>query len=472
LTGDFNNEVAGIAGQYAIDEPGKEFAGLSLRGLPYILVDSECDPRTADVVEWYRGAKIRAMIAVPLHKTGCFVAGMAVHQTVPRQWRSEEVELVHQVASRSWEAIERARMAEELRDSEGRFRQLANAVPAFAWITLPNGQLTYMNERWYDYTGLSADGSLGFAWRNTLHPEDRERVLAVWREATEREIQYAVECRYLGADGLYRWFMARALPVRDAAGRVSQWFGTSTDIHEAKRAEEALRKANSDLEQFAYSASHDLKEPLRMLSVYSQILQRKYKDKLDKEAEEYLTYLTQAAKRMDMLVQDLLGYTQAVKFGDDEITPVATNEILSRVFSNLKEAIRESGANITVGKLPPALFAKDAHLVQLFQNIIGNAIKYRGDMPLTVTISAESSGDTWKVCVHDNGIGIDPKYAKQVFGIFKRLHTAEKYPGTGIGLAICEKIVHQYGGRIWVESEGEGRGSTFCFTLPGGKDIE
>ena len=208
-----------------------------------------------------------------------------------------------------------------------------------------------------------------------------------------------------------------------------------------------------------------------MVSVYSQIVQRRYQSKLDKEADQYLTFMIEGAKRMDMLVHDLLGYTQAAAIGHDDITPVNTNAILLVVLSNLQNSIRESGAAINVGWLPETLLIKDVHLVQLFQNIIGNAIKYRGEAPPVIDVRAENNGDMWKVSIDDNGIGIDPRYAHQIFGIFKRLHTAQKYAGTGIGLAICEKIIHRYGGRIWVESEGEGKGATFCFTLPRGKHL-
>ncbi|HYO83793.1 MAG TPA: ATP-binding protein, partial [Bryobacteraceae bacterium] len=265
----------------------------------------------------------------------------------------------------------------------------------------------------------------------------------------------------------YRWFMARALPVRDDSGRIIRWFGTSTDIHDSKRTEEALRKANADLEQFTYSASHDLKEPLRMVGVYSEIVQRRYGPRLDDDAREYLSYMVQGARRMDMLVRDLLAYTQVVSVTEEQIRPASTNSVLQQVLANLMGAIQESGASITVGRLPATVAVDEVHLLQLLQNLIGNAIKYRAELPPVIDIAAEYDGAMWKVCVHDNGIGIAPEYREQVFGIFKRLHTAEKYPGTGIGLAICQKIVHRYGGHIWVESEGEGKGSRFYFTIPG-----
>ena len=235
-----------------------------------------------------------------------------------------------------------------------------------------------------------------------------------------------------------------------------------------KKANEELRKANEDLNQFAYSASHDLQEPLRILSVYSQLLERDYSQQLNGTAREYLGFLVEGSRRMQMLLRDLLAYIQATGASRENVTTVDTNAVVKRVVENLKKRISESQAEI-VSEALPELRMEEVHLVQLLQNLIGNAIKYRGDAPPRIEISAERAGDDWLFRVKDNGIGIPPRYHSQVFGIFKRLHTREQYPGTGIGLAICQKIVERYGGRIWVES-AEGSGSTFLFKLPACRD--
>lgn len=246
---------------------------------------------------------------------------------------------------------------------------------------------------------------------------------------------------------------------------------------ESKRAQEALaqsneelRQANADLEQFAYSASHDLKEPLRMVAIYSQILQRKYGPGLDESAMEYLDKVLTGAKRMDTLVQDLLAYAKSsAPLDSQEAVPTIDAEaVFEQAVSNLSRSIEESGAAIEKGSLP-TLRVMEVHLLQLFQNLIENAIKYRGDKPPRIKVEAARERNQWRICVHDNGIGIAPQYRDQVFGIFKRLHTSDRYSGTGIGLAICQRLVNRYGGRIWVDSAGEGQGSTFCFTLPGGE---
>ena len=227
-----------------------------------------------------------------------------------------------------------------------------------------------------------------------------------------------------------------------------------------------LKRANEALEQFAFSASHDLKEPLRTISVYSQMLQRKYRGKLDAEADRYLGYAVEGAKRMEMLVGDLLAYTQSVTATDAEATPVSTGAVLKMALDNLRANIQATGASIEIDAMP-MLLMQEVHLLQLFQNIIGNAIKYHGEAAPVIRVSAEAGQGLWRFCVRDNGIGIEPAYREQVFGVFKRLHSNEDYQGTGIGLAICQRIVERYGGRIWVESEGAGRGSAFYFTLPG-----
>jgi PAS domain S-box-containing protein len=237
-----------------------------------------------------------------------------------------------------------------------------------------------------------------------------------------------------------------------------------------ERSNAELRRANEDLEQFAYSASHDLQEPLRMVAIYSQLLQTRYASRLDGAAQEYLGYAVAGAKRMELLVKDLLSYTQAVTIRDEDVTPVDASIVLKGALENLQSAVNETGARIECSAMP-ILFVQEIHLLQLFHNLIGNAIKYHGEARPVIKISAERQNNVWRLCVRDNGIGINPEYAELVFGIFKRLHNSAEYQGTGIGLAICQRIVERYGGRIWVESE-EGRGAAFFFTLPGGEHTE
>jgi light-regulated signal transduction histidine kinase (bacteriophytochrome) len=258
--------------------------------------------------------------------------------------------------------------------------------------------------------------------------------------------------------------VSRALPVRDGRGRIVKWFGTCTDIDEQKRVQDELRRINQDLEQFAYSASHDLQEPVRSVKVFSELLAKRYGDELDDEALKFMGFVNSGATRMETLVRDLLAYTR-VTSSDQPVKTTDATEAFESALSNLAVAISEAGANVTAEPLP-RLPVHATHLQQLFQNLIGNAIKYRSpERPPRVHIAAERQDGFWLFTVNDNGIGIDPRYKETIFGLFKRLHTRDEYSGTGIGLALCQRIVNRYHGRIWVESE-PGQGSAFRFTLP------
>ena len=237
---------------------------------------------------------------------------------------------------------------------------------------------------------------------------------------------------------------------------------TSADALARSNAE--LQRANDDLNQFAFSASHDLQEPLRMIATYCQLLERRYASAFDEEGLQFLHFALGGAKRMEGLLKDLLTYTQVVRGAEDITAPVSASECVHKVLANINGHFEPS--LVEVGTLPDVPVA-EVHLIQVFQNLISNALKYCSEAQPRIWIGAEPKDEMWKFHVRDNGIGIEPQYAEQVFGLFKRLHGSDtKYPGTGIGLSICQKIVERYGGRIWVESEGLGKGSTFYFTLP------
>ncbi|MGH9756379.1 MAG: sensor histidine kinase, partial [Candidatus Acidiferrales bacterium] len=230
----------------------------------------------------------------------------------------------------------------------------------------------------------------------------------------------------------------------------------------AERAKDLIR-SNSELQQFAYVASHDLQEPLRMVASFTQLLAKRYRDKLDDDARDFINYAVDGATRMQTLISDLLTYSRVGTQGKP-LEPTACDEVLDRVLRNLKFAIEESGAKVTREPLP-VVMADAQQLGQLFQNLISNAIKFHGETPPRVEISAKSSGGIWTFSVRDNGIGISPDHSERIFIIFQRLHTRTEYSGTGIGLAVCKKVAERHGGRIWVESAPEG-GSIFRFTIP------
>jgi light-regulated signal transduction histidine kinase (bacteriophytochrome) len=259
-------------------------------------------------------------------------------------------------------------------------------------------------------------------------------------------------------------------PVKDPRGNIIGASKIARDITEQLQIREALRKANerlaqsnADLEYFAYSASHDLQEPLRMISAYSAMLRRKYGNKLDEKADQYLSYLTEGSARMERLLRDLRAFTH-VSTHSEPAPETDANAILRNVLTNLQVAIDENRAEVTSGSLPTVCL-HEFQLEQLFQNIVGNAIHYRSEAAPRIHIKAEPDGEAWRFAIQDNGIGIAAEYKEKIFGLFKRLHTAVDYSGSGMGLAICQRIIERAGGRIWVESQ-LGKGSTFFFTLP------
>jgi PAS domain S-box-containing protein len=234
---------------------------------------------------------------------------------------------------------------------------------------------------------------------------------------------------------------------------------------ELKRANEELRRANKDLEVFAYSASHDLKDPLRTIAISAQLIERSWGRQLQGDDAAFLSNILNAAHRMGALIQDLLSYARATKYEEGPPPRVDSAHVLAQVLESLRGPLTEAGAEVTAGPLP-VVAMHEARLSQLFQNLVSNAIKYRSQEPPRIHIAAEQR-DGWCVfSVSDNGIGIAPQFAEQIFGLFKRLHNHDEYPGSGIGLAICQRIVEQYDGRIWLEHSAPGRGATFCFSIP------
>jgi PAS domain S-box-containing protein len=328
----------------------------------------------------------------------------------------------------------------------------------------PEGVLTTWNSGVEELIGYSAEEWIGQHASIIFTPEEKAE------EVCESEMKLALEA---GCATDIRWhrhkdgshFFANGLmaAVRDEQGALIGFTKILSDETARKQLQDALTESNSALEQFAYVASHDLQEPLRTMSTYAQLLSEKFRGK-DAEADQFLNFLLSASARMSTLVRDLLAYA---RFTTEVERPssVALDEDLEAAITHLEQAIKENGASVTHDPLP-TLQVDRGQMVRLFQNLIGNAVKYRKpDQAPVVHISAEQKGAEWVISIRDNGIGFDPKHANIIFEPFKRLHTAEEYPGTGVGLAICRRIVQSQRGRIWAESQ-PGEGTTFCFTLP------
>jgi PAS domain S-box-containing protein len=354
---------------------------------------------------------------------------------------------------------------EALRDAEKareRFRFMAESMPQKIFTATPSGDVDYFNQQWMEFTGLTFDEIKNWGWTQFIHPDDIEENLRTWRQALETGEPFVFQHRFRRADGDFRWHLSRVHPMRDASGNISMWIGSNTEIHEQKEKEEELRRANDDLQQFAYSASHDLQEPIRNVAVYSEIVAKRYHDQLDADGRQFLGFLREGGRRLATLINDLLAYTRAGVV-EGNVGTVDSSTVLERAVSGLAEAIRESGATVTHDSLPPVNMG-ESHLQLVFQNLLSNAIKYRKDKAPQIHVAAAQQAGDVVFSVQDNGIGIDPQYKEKIFGVFKRLHRDQKYSGTGIGLAICQRVVERYGGRIWVEST-PGEGATFFFTL-------
>ena len=252
--------------------------------------------------------------------------------------------------------------------------------------------------------------------------------------------------------------------LHDERGALIGYAKIMSDETARKQLQDSLTESNTALEQFAYVASHDLQEPLRTMRAFAELLLTRYRGRLDAEADKFLDFIIAGAGRMGSLIQDLLAYARLTT-ENERPSSIALDEDLEAALTHLEQAITESGASITHDPLP-VLAVDRGQMVRLFQNLIGNAVKYRkANQPSRVHISAEQKGAEWMISIRDNGIGFDPQFASTIFTPFKRLHSAQEYPGTGVGLAICRRIVQAQGGRIWAES-APGEGTTFFFTLP------
>jgi PAS domain S-box-containing protein len=374
------------------------------------------------------------------------------------------------------EDITERRLAEQaLQESEERFRQLADAMPQLVWTARPDGEVDYFNLRRQEYAGLTQ--LAGGAWdiSHAIHPDDLDRSAAAWQQAIARKETFMIEMRMQGVEGDFRWHLSRAVLICDEPGNAIKWFGTATDIHDLKqsqaRLEEMTRnleRSNQELEQFAFTASHDLQEPLRKITMFGNLLKERMAEALPAEETDYLNRMQNAARRMEDMIASLLELSRiSTRGGTFELTPLAV--LVEGAISDLETRIQMTHGKVSVGALPEAE-VDPQQIRQLFQNLISNALKFHrpGTAP-SVTISSAclstASGPVLEISVEDNGIGFDEQYSDRIFQPFERLHGRSEYEGTGIGLTICRKIVERHHGRI--EAHGmPGNGANFVIKLP------
>lgn len=383
---------------------------------------------------------------------------------------SDKEAQLHEYATELEQKVEER--TRELHESEEKYRDLVEDLPDVVFAVDENGALTYLSPAVESLTGYSASELMGRTFAEFLHPEDLPGALENFLRTLSGQA-IVDELRFFTKSGEMRWLRNSNKPIF-LKDRVVGVRGVFSDITERKGAEEALRqtmtdleRSNAELERFAYVASHDLQEPLRMVSSYTQLLEKRYKDKLDSDAHEFIDYAVGGAKRMQNLINDLLAYSRVGTRGKP-FEPTDCETVLDATLANLDVAIRSSKAKVTHDPLPTVM-ADEGQLVQVFQNLISNAIKFHGKKPPRVHISAEQKDSDWVFSVKDNGIGIDPQYFDRIFIVFQRLHR-EEYSGTGIGLAVASRVVHRHGGRMWIESQ-PGKGSTLYFTIPAKGEI-
>ena len=445
---------------------------------------------------------IGAMIQVPLLYGGELVGVLGVNAILPnpRRFTDDDMRLLGLLASHAAAAVRNAQLVQSLQVELAEYRRIEQLLHQSREMlrtvldTIP--QRVFWKDRNSVYLGSNAayaeDGHLpdaaaivGKTDFDLNWPDFAERFRSEDRQVMETDTPLVGFEDFVPEPGKpQRWMRTNKVPLHNPDGSVSGVLGTYEDITSQKLAEEKLKntlaeleRSNAELQNFAYIASHDLQEPLRMVASFVGLLANRYRGQLDSDADEFIGFAVDGAQRMQRLISDLLEYSRVSTRGQ-QLQPADATVALDGALWNLALAIDETGASVTHDPLPTVL-ADPTQLMQLFQNLIGNALKFHGNESPVVHVSARETFEVsqapkvwgarvWEFSVRDNGIGIAPEYQARIFGIFQRLHTRDEYPGTGIGLAVCQKIVERHGGRIWVESQA-GRGSTFHFTLPGGE---
>ena len=366
-------------------------------------------------------------------------------------------------------------------ESEERFRTMANSMSQLAWIARADGFIFWYNLRWYEYTGTTPEQMEGWGWQSVHNPAVLPQVMERWQAAIGSGQPFDMEFPLRGSDGQFRNFLTRGQPMKDSAGRVVQWFGTNTDVDELKQAKEKVQLLNSQLEQrvvertaqleaanqeleaFSYSVSHDLRAPLRAVNGFAGIVLDDYGAQLPEEGRGYLQRVRNGSQQMGRLIDDLLAFSRLSRLSLKR-QPMDCTRIVEETWEELKPQREGRQVELRLGELPTC--SGDPVLVkQIWVNLLSNAIKYTRDRtPAVVEVGCVKKNVRHVYFVRDNGVGFDMQYANKLFGVFQRLHRADEFEGTGVGLAIVQRIVHRHGGQVWAEAKVDG-GATFSFTL-------
>ena len=428
-----------------------------------------------------RGARIEHFETERVRKDGCRII-VSLSESPIRDSRNYIVGA--SVIARDITAQKQANEALAL--SAERYRSLTLATSQVVWTTNAQGEVVGDVPMWRDFTGQTVDEVPGWGLFNALHPDDRERILEVWANAVRTKSFYRAEYRLRRHDGEYRWVAVHSVPVLERDGSIREWVGTCTDIQDRTEAEEEIRKLNQELEQrviqrtaelesanreleaFAYSVSHDLRAPLRAVDGFSRILLEEYSPQLPEQAQHYLAVTRKNALQMGALIDDLLAFSRLSRQPLRK-EPIAPADLVRQVLHDLRAELEGRRVEITIGDLPPCE-GDPGLLKQVLVNLLSNGFKYtrkREVAKIEVGALTPGGGQRPVYYVRDNGVGFDMRYANKLFGVFQRLHGAQEYPGTGVGLAIVQRIVHRHGGQVWAEA-GVNQGATFYFVLAEG----
>lgn len=484
LIGDFNRDVPSIVGRYKFTDFGEEVLRLMRAGQPYVVSDVETHQPPIGDLSYYRKTMIRAVICVPLLKAGRFVAAMAVHQAAPRRWTPGEAELLTHVASRCWESIERTRVSRTLSESEAKFRQLADAMPQIVFSADPDGNVDYFNRQWYEYTGLP-EGMSGFeSWKAVHTEEGLRRVAEAWPRALHTGQPYEIEYPLRRHDGKYRWHLGRALPIRDASGKVVRWFGTNTDIHDRKQTEQALaasleaeQEARSQAElasrmkdEFLATLSHELRTPLNAILGWSHMMRRE--NVTPEQLARGADVIERNARSQAQIIEDLLDMSAIIsgKVRLDVAERIDLPAIVAAAIETTRPAADAKRIEVR-GEIDPLelthIGGDPNRLQQVVWNLLSNAIKFTPDSG-RVTVRVARVDDRVEISVADTGEGIGVDFLPYVFDRFRQADatTTRRHGGLGLGLSIVKQLVELHGGSVRVESAGKGKGTTFFVTLP------
>ena len=499
----------------AVLEKGEGYAGATIRtGRPVIVnfIQNLNDPQA----ELFKNLGLEAYAAFPLLVGDRLLGSLAFATRGRERWASEEIQFLHTISRYVGMALDRTRQERILRESEERFRVMAETVPNIIYTATPAGRFDFINQRFYDVTGTNVGSALHFGWLQALHPEDAARTKESWKSAVQTGQPFNSEFRLRAVDGRFLWFVARARPILDARGQISKWFGAATNIDDLKQTQLALREAQTQLrehaatlertvetrtaelretimhlESFSYTVAHDLRAPIRAIDGFAAMVVEQSAEKIPETAREGLTRITRAARRMDDLTRDLLNYTK-VATQKIELAPIDPGGVVEDVII-MNASLHEPHATVAIVRPLHSVMAHPTLFTQCVSNLLDNAAKFvapgvkpriivrteiiTAEAPHPGTPSADMAGHRVvpappppggayvRLWIEDNGIGMDNVTREKIFGLFERARDAKQYPGTGIGLAILAKAVQRMRGRFGVESELDA-GSRFWIDLP------